>query len=63
MGHIVAQLTTANTVKSPLVCEECGAEFVIIRTRGRLRERGHIKHVWCHVCREVTAHVERMSAC
>lgn len=40
-------------------CAECGGYFPIRRKRGRLRKRGHPKHMWCPWCARVTRHVER----
>lgn len=41
-----------------LRCTECGNECYIWRRRSRLKERGHVKHMWCSACRAVRAHVE-----
>ena len=41
-----------------LRCCECGGECFIWRRRARLKERGHVKHMWCAGCQAVRAHVE-----
>lgn len=46
------------TVKSKLICEECGNVFIIPRPRAKKREEGHIKHMNCPKCQKVTAHIE-----
>ena len=61
MGVPIAVLTT-NMCKSDLICDICGAEFFVYRPKCRLREEGHTKHVWCHVCKEVTPHRERKTS-
>lgn len=43
---------------SKLLCEQCGTEMLIPRKRGQRRERGHIKHMYCYNCEEVTPFVE-----
>ena len=57
MGISIAAMTT-NMEKTDLVCTQCGTEFYIYRSKGRLREKGHIKDIWCYVCQEVTPHRE-----
>lgn len=51
-------LSKGRMAPSLLTCDRCGAEFTVWRSLGRLRPHGHTKHVWCHVCRDVTAHTE-----
>ena len=41
-----------------LICPVCGNAAVIWRRRGRLRPAGHLKHLWCWRCQEVTPHTE-----
>lgn len=41
-----------------LVCSECGNDTTIWRRRSKLKEKGHVKHLWCARCLERTAHVE-----
>lgn len=41
-----------------LQCRVCGNVFFIWRKRSRLRARGHIKHLYCYVCKVDTAHFE-----
>lgn len=41
-----------------LECMECGVMQTIWRKASRLKERGHVKHLWCPGCRDRTAHVE-----
>ena len=47
--------------RSELYCENCNEKFIIFRKRGNLRGNGHIKHVWCYRCKDVTAHTEVQS--
>jgi len=40
-------------------CTECGKKGIPLpRQKGRAREKGHIKHMWCVNCRKRTAHIE-----
>jgi len=48
----------ARRVASDLRCQACGSRYVVYRKKGRLRPRGHIKHLWCIVCKERTPHIE-----
>jgi len=41
-----------------LECMECGNMQVIWRKASRLKEPGHVKHLWCVDCKDRTAHVE-----
>lgn len=48
-----------NLTSSTLHCKCCGKKMPLPRKRGQRREFGHIKHLWCWGCKEVTAHVEQ----
>lgn len=39
-----------------LKCTCCGNIWNIPRIRGEMRERGHVKDVWCIICKQVTPH-------
>ena len=52
------QNTKARTIMKELKCTVCGDVFPIQRRINRNRAKGHIKHLWCLKCREVTAHKE-----
>ena len=41
-----------------LECRECGNRQTIWRKKSRLKEPGHVKHLWCICCEDRTAHVE-----
>lgn len=43
---------------SKLNCENCGNLIKIPRFRGKWREEGHVKHMYCYKCQEITAHIE-----
>jgi len=45
--------------QAELVCPKCGNVSYIWRRGNRLKKEGHVKHMWCPVCEEVTGHVER----
>lgn len=53
-------MASNHTIVSPtvLVCAKCGTESQIWRKSSRRKKRGHIKHMWCHKCQSVTAHIE-----
>ena len=46
------------TVRTQLVCLECGNIVTIQRRFGREKSVGHIKHLYCYHCEERTAHFE-----
>ena len=46
------------TVISDLICSECGNLFRIPRHADKLKEKYHIKDIYCPVCKKVTKHVE-----
>lgn len=48
----------AHTEISDLICSECGNEFKIPRRSNNLRERYHIKDLYCANCKKVTKHIE-----
>lgn len=39
------------TELSTFVCPECGSELQLPRRHGQLREQGHIKDIYCPVCK------------
>lgn len=41
-----------------LRCAVCGNETFIWRKGSKLKEKGHVKHLWCVKCRYRTPHVE-----
>lgn len=47
------------TQQTMLVCQKCGNEAYIWRRACKRRAKGHVKHLYCPVCQETTAHVER----
>lgn len=51
--------STRNISQSYLYCPKCGNENHIQRRKKLLKSNGHIKDLWCHVCKETTKHVEK----
>ncbi|KIL35860.1 hypothetical protein SD71_10725 [Cohnella kolymensis] len=49
------------TVSVILICSECESKHPIWRIDGRRRTPGHIKHLYCHICKKGTAHVDTNS--
>ena len=43
---------------SSLVCLECGNIFTIPRKNVRTKSNGHIKDLWCPICKNVNKHYE-----
>lgn len=41
-----------------LRCLVCDESVYIWRRKCKLKEKGHIKHLWCANCEMVTAHAE-----
>ena len=39
-------------------CEECGTVAPATKRRNKRTAIGHIKTMWCYVCREVRDHVQ-----
>lgn len=39
-------------------CQECGSKMSLPRKKNLQREKGHVKHLYCIKCREVTPHNE-----
>lgn len=48
-----------NMYTSYLTCEKCEKIFPIMRSKGYMRERGHIKDMWCPFCKEESKFIER----
>lgn len=42
---------------SKCICTECGMEMPIPRPK-RIREKEHIKTMWCPTCKKETDHIE-----
>jgi hypothetical protein len=49
---------TCTVTQRDLYCTECGTRFTIYRRKDRLKEAGHIKHLYCYVCKARTKHIE-----
>ena len=41
-----------------LRCAACDELSFIWRRKSKLKEKNHVKHMWCANCRQVTPHVE-----
>ena len=46
-------------IVSDLRCIECGNIFPIMRSKGYMREKNHIKDMWCPVCKKESKFIER----
>ena len=47
-----------NYVICTLRCNDCGSKFPILRRKGWLKKNGHIKDLYCYVCKGYTKHTE-----
>ena len=45
-------------VISILKCQDCGSNFPIPRKTCQLREKEHIKDIWCYKCKHITKYIE-----
>lgn len=45
-------------VYSKLDCTECGTSLNVPRKRSKRREQGHIKDMWCPMCKKETKFIE-----
>ena len=45
-------------VISMLACKDCGSRFPIPRKTCQLREKEHIKDIWCYKCKHITKYIE-----
>jgi hypothetical protein len=43
---------------STLICPICGLKMTIPRPRSRKRKEGHIKTMWCAMCKETRDFIE-----
>ena len=41
-----------------LVCMSCGSVNTICRKLRKQKSVGHIKHMYCHICMDITSHYE-----
>lgn len=51
-------MRTGQVEQTRLECPECGSIMPIMRKRGKQKEEGHIKHMYCFKCKEVVGFVE-----
>lgn len=51
-------MTKRESTAAEAVCQECGQHNVFTRKASKRKKRGHVKHMWCISCEEVTAHTE-----
>ena len=50
---------SSNYVSSTFFCTQCGNRGIPIpRSKDRMREKGHLKRLYCTYCRRVVNHVE-----
>lgn len=49
---------SVKTVGTELECTQCGNVAPIQRKKGKQREKGHTKHMYCWKCKDTTAHTE-----
>ena len=49
-----------NMYTSYMTCSECGKQFPIMRCRGNMREKGHLKDMWCPFCKQDVKFIERV---
>ena len=47
-----------NVIRSELICSECGAVMPIPRKMNQLREKNHVKDLYCYQCDKVTKFIE-----
>lgn len=38
---------------SKFICPDCDNEMYVSRSKGKQREDGHIKDIWCPHCKEI----------
>lgn len=50
--------TNRPIVQVALYCCKCKTQQAIWRLDGRLRDKNHVKHMWCHRCNKKTAHFQ-----
>jgi hypothetical protein len=48
----------AKTLRKILRCPDCENKVIIHRRLCKDRPIGHIKHMWCYKCKQVTGHIE-----
>ena len=48
----------AHSTISDFICSDCGNEFKIPRRSNNLRDKYHIKDLYCANCKKVTKHIE-----
>lgn len=53
-----AKFGKVNFVLKELKCGICGNKQIIPRRKNKNRSIGHIKHLWCYICKDLTAHCE-----
>lgn len=46
------------TKRTYLQCNECDYVFPIFRKRHRMKEKNHVKHMYCPSCKEVKPFLE-----
>lgn len=54
----MASGSRTRTAKTHLKCPECNYVQTIHRKKSRMKERHHVKHMWCAFYQEVTGHIE-----
>ncbi|QEG13573.1 hypothetical protein MARVELLAND_42 [Bacillus phage vB_BspM_MarvelLand] len=57
MGDMASGSKT-KTCSTYLQCTECTNVVKIYRKKSRLKEKDHVKHMYCYKCKVITAHLE-----
>lgn len=39
-------------------CQQCGHVFPLPRLQEKMREKKHVKDIWCVLCEKITKHME-----
>jgi len=47
-----------NGTMSDMICPVCRNKMLIPRNKGKQREKGHRKNMWCYICHEERNFVE-----
>lgn len=49
---------TGKVEMTQLRCPQCGTVNIIWRKKSKLKKDGHLKHMYCPICKEVTGQYE-----
>lgn len=57
--NVKLRLKQETSIPRAFRCEFCNNRMVAYKTKGQMTPIAHVKHMWCYICMDVTAHIQQ----